>query len=290
VIKRDNLHIRVLNGVIIATVVMVLASAGCVTVNVSVPGTESPIGLQASGNVTADFPPAAGNSSDNRDDISGTGASAASISTVRTVAVAARVTANPNSKSDVNRRFQDVVFGNEAQYLNRWENRYVKLGIAGEYTPEDVETIRNFVNRFNIVSETTRLTQPYESESQEFTIYIVPPSYFATMDENKADKIARNELTGEIYFADITNNNSWVEKDTIYINSRFTGEERKYLVLRGLLYDLGFEGYSDDPTSIFYFDPRTTELSDMDWAVINLLYSKKFAYGESLSSVRSKLN
>jgi hypothetical protein len=81
-----------------------------------------------------------------------------------------------------------------------------------------------------------------------------------------------------------------VERDVVYINSRFTGEQRKYLILRGLLYDLGFEGFTGDTDSIFYYAANTTELSEMDWAVVDLLYSKKFDYGESLSSVRSKLN
>lgn len=201
-----------------------------------------------------------------------------------------KMTLDPNSKSDINKRFQEVVFGNEAQFLNRWENRYIKLGIAGEYTMDDVRTLSDFVLRFNNESDTTKMTLPYESETQEFTVRLVPASYFLTIDENKADKLIRNTETGEILFVDQTQKYSWVETDVIYINSRFTGKERKYLLLRGLLYDLGFEGYTSDKDSIFCYDATTTSLSEMDWAVVDLLYSKKFSYGESLSSVKSKLN
>lgn len=117
---------------------------------------------------------------------------------------AVRETLNPNSKSDVSKRFQDVVLGNEAQYLNRWENTHVKLDIAGEYTPEDVRTMTGFVLRFNNESETTKLSMPCESGSEEFTVRFVPSSFFATIDENKANKVIRNPETGEVLFVDRT--------------------------------------------------------------------------------------
>ena len=277
-------------SIIVAVFLLLIVSAGCVTIQFNTPLVSSGQFPAAAENVTVSPVFSESNASGIRENTSFATDTVTYISPVKTIYPTPRMTANPNSKSDVNRRFQDVVFGNEAQFLNRWENRNVKLGIAGEYTREDIEILQNFVIRFNNVSDTTHLTLPYESESQEFMIHFVPSSFFSTIDENKADKVVRNTVTGEVYFADVTFNNSWVETDIIYINSRFTGDERKYLILRALLYDMGFEGYSDDPASIFYFNPRTTELSEMDWAVINLLYSKKFTYGESLSSVRSKLN
>jgi len=276
--------------VIVAYFLLFILSAGCVTIQFNAPIVSSAQLPTVAENVTGNPASSERNSSEILDNTSTATDPVTNISPAKAMSPVPRITANPNSKSDVNRRFQDVVFGNEVQYLNRWENRNVKLGIAGEYTREDLETLHDFVIRFNNISDTTHLTMPYESENQEFTIRFVPPSYFSTIDEDMADKVVRNTVTGEIYFADVTNKNSWVETDIIYINSRFTGDERKYLLLRALLYDMGFEGYSDDPASIFYFDPRTTELSEMDWAVIDLLYSKKFSYGESLSSVRSKIN
>ena len=43
-----------------------------------------------------------------------------------------------------------------------------------------------------------------------------------------------------------------------------------------------------DPESIFYYDAETADLIGMDWAMVNLMYSKKFQYGEPYYSVRSK--
>ena len=77
--------------------------------------------------------------------------------------------------------------------------------------------------------------------------------------------------------------------DEVFVDSRFTGEERKYLILRGLLYDLGFEGYTGDTDSIFYYDARSSNISTEDWAVIGLMYSRKFDYGDSMYSAMSKL-
>jgi len=269
---------------------MFIAAAGCVTVNINAPALTSPTLVPSSANGTDSSTPAFNNSlSANLSSLNSTTAET-NRTTGTSLYATPRVTLNPNSKSDVNKRFQEVAFGNEAQYLNRWENRHVKLGIAGEYTMEDVQTLTDFVIRFNNESDTTRLTLPYESENEEFTIRIVPPSFFAAIDEDTADKVIKNTETGEVLFVDQTNNLSWVEKDTIYINSRYTGQARKYLILRGLLYDLGFEGFTDDTTSIFHYEARTTNLSRMDWAVIDLMYSKKFNYGDSISSVKSKLN
>lgn len=285
---------RLQGSIIIAIIVSSILAAGCLTVNINSPLVGPATTPVPAANVTPAQPdpaPPVSNYSAVSDNpfLEATPSETRRGSNLSSY-VTARMTLDPNSKSDVNKRFQEVVFGNEAQYLNRWENRHVKLGIAGEYTPDDIATVTEFVLRFNNESDTTRLTLPYESETQEFTIRLVPPSYFKSVDENKVDKLIRNTETGEVLFADQTNTYSWVETDVIYINSRFTGKERKYLILRGLLYDLGFEGYTGDTESIFCYDTKTANLSEMDWAVIDLLYSKKFSYGESLSSVRSKLN
>jgi hypothetical protein len=279
---------------IIAVITGLILAAGCVTVNINSPLVGTAVAPAPPANVTpvptvqmssvSDFSSLPGPGG--RDVMPAETRRASNLSSYATV----KMTLDPTSKSDINKRFQEVVFGNEAQYLNQWENRYIKLGIAGDYTKEDLTTPNTFVLRFNNESDTTKLTLPYESETQEFTIRLVPASYFLTIDENKVDKLIRNTETGEILFVDQTHKYSWVETDVIYINSRFTGDERKYILLRGLLYDLGFEGYTNDRDSIFCYEATTTNLSEMDWAVVDLLYSKKFSYGESLSSVKSKLN
>jgi hypothetical protein len=288
------LNFRNVDKIIAAGIIVFILVTGCVTVNVNTPQTNPNQSAFFSRDVTptkaTPSPGSYGTLAIAGSPSSGITMDETDSSLAKTTMSSYRTKLNPDSKSDVQKRFQEVAFGNEAQYLNRWENRYVKLGIAGDYTPSDVETLKTFVLRFNNESDTTKLTMPYESENQEFTVRLVPSSFFKTLDENKTDKIIRNTETGEILFADQTINFTTTETDTIYINSRFTGEPRKYLILRGLLYDLGFEGYTEDTTSIFYYGANTTTLSRMDWAVIDLMYSKKFFYGESLSSVRSKLN
>jgi hypothetical protein len=285
---------KVPGSLIIAVIACIILAAGCLTVNINSPLVGSAVTPVPSANVTPaqtlQIPPVSNATSlpdpTGMDVMPAETRRVSNLSSYTTV----KMTLDPNSKSDINKRFQEVVFGNEAQYLNRWENRNIKLGIAGEYTMDDVRTLNDFVLRFNNESDTTKLTPPYESETQEFTVRLVPASYFLAVDESKTDKVVRNTKTGEILFVDQTFTTSWVEKDVVYINSRYTGKERKYLVLRGLLYDLGFEGYTNDRDSIFCYEATTTNLSEMDWAVIDLLYSKKFNYGESLSSVKSKLN
>jgi hypothetical protein len=280
------------DSVFIAAIIFFLLAAGCVTVNINTPSHPSAPGLSV--NVT----PAILNETPN-----------VSLHSANSTVPAVNITpGNPNqtsahssltpvpaktpdpyTKYEVNKRFEEVAFGNEALYLNRWDQKFVKLGVAGNYTREDVDNLNTFVLRFNNESETTKITHVYESEDQEFSVHFVPKSFFKGLDEDKCDKIIRNTETGEILFADMTFNNSWVVRDVIYINSDFAGEVRKYVVLRGLLYDLGFEGYTGDPDSIFFYDARSANISDMDWAVINLMYSKKFHYADDYYSVRAKL-
>lgn len=177
--------------IIIAALLIVIATAGCVTVNLNVPAMTSPSSSQASPVGTTVSSPSYGYSAGVNATSPNSTQYASSQYSVKTLTPTTRATLNPDSKSDVNKRFQEVVFGNEAQYLNRWEKRCVKLGIAGEYTMEDVDTLKNFVLRFNNESETTKLTEPYQSESQEFTVRLVPQSFFDALDEDKADKVEK---------------------------------------------------------------------------------------------------
>ena len=260
---------------VIAIIVLLVAVAGCITVNISTPTVNTSTTMATPSVVPAPISTETPAAINQTDQISPLGEN-------RTISL-------PYSKSDINRRFIEAVFGNEALYLNRWNGNFVKVGIAGNYTREDVNTLNTFIARFNNMSSSTRLTNVYEEENEELTIRLVPSSYFDAMPEEKVNKVYRDTDTGEILFVDQTFNNSYVVSDEVFVDSRFTGEERKYLILRGLLYDLGFEGYTGDTDSIFYYDARSSNISTEDWAVIGLMYSRKFDYGDSMYSAMSKL-
>jgi len=193
-------------------------------------------------------------------------------------------------KSEINQRFMDIAFGNENPFLDRWSERLVKVSISGDYTKEDVSTLNDFITRFNNVSATSKLTQLMEEESEDITIRLVPLSYLNTIQDDESNRIYRDWDTGEILFVGRTLRNQWEATDTLSINSRFTGEERKYLLLRSLLYELGFEGYSGDPSSFFYYRAITKNISTTDWMVISMMYSKRFNYGDSFKLVKDNLS
>ena len=184
----------------------------------------------------------------------------------------------------------DIAFGNENPFLNRWHDSLVKVSISGDYTKEDVNTLNDFITRFNNVSATSKLTRVMEEGNEDITIHLVPVSYLNTIQDDESNRIYRDWDTGEILFVERTLRYQWEASDTISINSRFTGEERKYLLLRSLLYELGFEGYSGDPGSFFYYRAISKDISTTDWIVISMMYSKRFNYGDSFSLVKANLS
>ena len=192
-------------------------------------------------------------------------------------------------KSEINQRFLDIAFGNENSFLNRWSDRLVKVSILGDYTKDDIQNLDDFITRFNNVSATSKLTQVMEGGNEDITIHLVPVSYLNTIQDDESNRIYRDWDTGEILFVGRTLRNQYEATDTLAINSRFTGEERKYLLLRCILYELGFEGYSGDPSSFFYYRAINKNISTMDWIAISMMYSKRFNYGDSFKLVKDNL-
>ncbi|MCX6689886.1 MAG: hypothetical protein NTZ39_09415 [Methanoregula sp.] len=193
-------------------------------------------------------------------------------------------------RSEINQRFLDIAFGNENSFLNRWSDRLVKVSISDDYTKEDISNLNDFITRFNNVSATSKLSQVMEGMNEDITIRLVPASYLNTIQDDESNKIYRDWDTGEILFIGRTLKNQYEPQDTLSINSRFTGEERKYLILRCLLYELGFEGYSGEPNSFFYYRPINKNISTTDWMAINMMYSKRFNYGDSFKLVKDNLS
>ena len=192
-------------------------------------------------------------------------------------------------KSEINQRFMDIAFGNENAFLNRWSDRLIKVSISGDYTKEDISTLNDLITRFNNVSATSKLTRVMEAEDEDITIRFEPPSYLNTVQDDVSNRIYRDWDTGEILFIGRTIGYQTTDTDILSINSRFTGNERKYLLLRSFLYELGFEGYSTDPNSFFYYRANFSNISTMDWIVISMMYSKRFNYGDSFKLVKDNL-
>jgi len=258
---------RLAQAVLIGVVALCMVTAGCVSFNITMP---------SSGPTNTTPPPV-----DATPAVTGTLPASLVPSPVPT-------TGPVFSKSQVIQHFEDIVFGNSGTVLKRWDKPVIKVGIAGDYTREDIDTLNNFIMQFNNVSATAKITPVYESENQELTIRYVPPSYFRAVDESSTNLISRSP-DGRINFVDQTNNLTWSPKNTVYLDSEITGDRREYWLLRGLLFDLGFQGTAGNPDSFFYYAPVTTNLTDMDWAAINMMYSRKFSAGDDLNSVRSIL-
>ena len=185
----------------------------------------------------------------------------------------------------------DIAFGNENAFLNRWSDRLIKVSIFGEYTREDIGVLNNFITRFNNVSATSKLTRIMEGMNEDITIHIMPLSFLNTMQDDETNRIFRDGDTGEIIFIERTLRNQWEPSDTVYINSRFTGEERKYLLLRSLLYELGFERLFRRTHPVSSTSVPNPQISAPRMGLsISMMYSKRFNYGDSFRLVKDNLS
>jgi len=256
-----------------------LTTAGCVTSNVNA-NTSVTSTVSGTSPMTSPVP--------TRDVIHATSTPTPSVLSVQSTSTP--VPTVSFKKSEINQRFLDVAFGNENAFLNRWSDRLIKVSIMEEYTPEDMINLNTFITKFNNVSATSKLTQVMEGQTEDITFYFVPSSYLTTIQDDESNKIYRDWDTGEILFIDRTFKYQFEPQDTVSLNSRFTGEERKYLLLRSLLYELGFEGYSGDPSSFFYYRGTNKNISTMDWMAISMLYSKRYNYGDSFKLVKDNIS
>lgn len=199
--------------------------------------------------------------------------------------------------ADINRHFYTTAFGSgNSKIMKRAEDR-ISLALTGDNTDEDLALLEQFAGRFNNYSSTNKFTAGIKSgDKATIVVFFLPGSSMQAIrntDGSDIDgsDISRNPDTDEIQFIHERVKIDFVTKDIIYINSDLQGDQRKHWMLRGLLYELGFTGETNDyPDSIFYAgSDNTTELSDMDMKAVGIMYGKKITAGMTADRVKSML-
>ncbi|MCJ7802814.1 MAG: DUF2927 domain-containing protein [Candidatus Marinimicrobia bacterium] len=175
-------------------------------------------------------------------------------------------------------------FGDEAPVIKKWtENIRIKIG--GEPTEQDLQTINNIVSDLNELIAGIKIKLVDKNEN--LVIVFSPESEFSTIDLNYVP-------TNYGFFWALWHDDNFVIYDaSILISSaEITQQERSHLIREELTQSLGLMNDSNKyKDSIFYQEwTDVIEFSEIDRAVIKLLYLKKVKPGMSKEDVLKILN
>lgn len=197
---------------------------------------------------------------------------------------------------DISHHLIDTAFGRDNQKLTMFNSeKDYKFFFTDEYSDEDLYTVLDFARFFNDISnivsiedeecELSFLPGTYETAPYYYyNITIVSPLMFEEYVENKnsTDKIFRSTVGKEIEI---------VTSDRLILTDDLTGKERKYYILRGLLWSMGFHGettrYRDSFFSKGLMNPN---FSDIDIQALTLMYGGRLQDGMNLEATEKALN
>ncbi len=175
-------------------------------------------------------------------------------------------------------------FGDEIPVIKKW-NDNIRIKINGEPTVADLQTITNIIDEFNELISGIKIKLVEKKEN--LTITFSPESDFAEIDPNYMP-------TNFGFFWALWHDDNFVIYDaSILVSSaEVTQKERSHLIREELTQSLGLMNDSNKYNdSIFYQEwTDVTKFSEIDKAIIELLYLKKIKPGMSKEQILSVLN
>jgi len=175
-------------------------------------------------------------------------------------------------------------FGDEASVIKKWTEN-IRIKVAGEPTKEDLQTINNIVSNLNELI--TGIKIKLVDKNENLTIAFSPESEFSAIDPNYVP------TNYGFFWALWHDDNFVIYNASILISSaEVTQRERSHLIREELTQSLGLMNDSDKYNDSIFFQEWTNviEFSDIDRAVIKLLYLKKITPGMSKEQVLKILN
>lgn len=170
-------------------------------------------------------------------------------------------------------------FGDSVPVIKKWKDN-IRIKIVGEPTVDDINTIKTIVNDLNELLG--GINVKIVDENENVTITFSPESKFAGLDPNYVP-------TNYGFFWALWHDDNYVIYDaSILISSAgISQNERSHLIREELTQSLGLMNDSDRfDDSIFYQKwTAVTNYSDIDRAVIEMLYHKQIKPGMTKSQV-----
>ena len=175
-------------------------------------------------------------------------------------------------------------FGDEISVIKKWTGD-IRIKINGEPTKADLQTINSIISDLNYLISEIKIK--IVDKDENLIITFSPESDFAEIDPNYVP-------TNFGFFWALWHDDNFVIYDaSILISSAdITQKERSHLIREELTQSLGLMNDSNKyKDSIFYQEwTDIAEYSEIDKAVIKLLYQKKIEPGMSKEQVLNALN
>jgi len=221
---------------------------------------------------------------------------AATSATVATVATAVPTSAVPVvtaiSADDITSLFLDVAYTStnrlERVNFNSAKSRLTVVALSAGN--DDIALIEKTAKEFNEASQTVKISENIkESGTGDIFIKYLPEDGLSAITLSTiADS---GTLTEALTRRELYQGNrigAKVMRGTVYINANLKDRERKHMLVRGLLYQMGMTGettkFSD---SVFYAGENTNiDLTSSDKRVINILYQTAFYNGMTMDELR----
>jgi Protein of unknown function (DUF2927) len=196
------------------------------------------------------------------------------------------------SADDITSLFLDVAYTstNRLERVNYNSAKPRLTVVALSASNDDIALIEKTAKEFNEASQTVKISENIkESGTGDIYIKYLPEDGLSAITLSTiADS---GTLTDALTRRELYQGNrigAKVMRGTVYINANLKDRERKHMVIRGLLYQMGMTGdttkFSD---SVFYAGENTnTDLTSSDKRVINILYQSAFYNGMTMEELR----
>ncbi|MFA5268326.1 MAG: DUF2927 domain-containing protein [Methanoregula sp.] len=204
---------------------------------------------------------------------------AATVATAVTAATPPGVTSAPASAENIRDHFLEVAYSgtNRLERLNYTSDKSRVVIYAVSAGDDDLALIEKTAKDFNAASPTVKLSENIkESGSGDIVIKFLPEdglSAVSLMDAPVTGPFPEELTRGELYQKGIPA--AKIIRATIYINANLKGDDRRHVLVRSMMYEMGLTGdssvFSD---SVFYGAENTNvDLTTADRKVITMLYS-----------------
>jgi hypothetical protein len=221
---------------------------------------------------------------------------AATLPTVATAAPTVTASAVPIvtaiSADDITSLFLEVAYTGTNQ-LERVDYNSAKprlTVVALSASNDDIAVIEKTAKDFNEASQTVKISENIkESGTGDIFIKFLPEDGLSAIKlSDIADSGTLTEVLTRRELYQGSKIGAKVMRGTVYINANLKDKDRKHMLVRSLLYQMGMTGettkFSD---SVFYAGENTNiDLTSSDKKVINILYQTAFYNGMTMDELR----
>jgi Protein of unknown function (DUF2927) len=187
------------------------------------------------------------------------------------------------------RYFMEVAMGveysnvKEAAKIRKWQED-LRIKVLGTPTNADLETLATVINEINELTGGSIRLQLVE-QNPNVTVHFAPEWEFKQLEPNY-------QPVNYGYFWTQWNNNTITSANILITSKQVTQKERSHLIREELTQALGLMQDSNRYADSMFYQPWTdvTQYSDLDRALIKMLYDPKIHPGMTQAQVIGVLN